>query len=89
MTIFCILLLSFLHRKHLVRVQANALHMKCTPWRQDIEYRALKGELLCAGYQVAKDALGGSLTSEHLTIGGRRWKLKRGKQTDEGEALLC
>lgn len=37
-----------------------------------------------AGYQVAKDALGGSLTSEHLTIGGRRWKLRRGKQTDEG-----
>lgn len=41
-----------------------------------------------AGYQVAKDALGGALSSENLTIGGRKWKLRRGKEDDEGTALL-
>ena len=30
MTIFCTLLLSFLHSKRLVCTQANALHMICT-----------------------------------------------------------
>ncbi|CAK0784475.1 hypothetical protein CVIRNUC_007679 [Coccomyxa viridis] len=37
-----------------------------------------------AGYQVAKDALGGVLSSEHLTLGKRKWKLRRGKEDNEG-----
>ncbi len=41
-----------------------------------------------AGYQVTKDALGGALSSEKLTIGGRKWKLRRGKGDDEGKAML-
>ena len=43
---------------------------------------------MSAGYQVAKDALGGALSSEHLTIGGRKWKLRRGKDSNEGDMLL-
>ena len=36
---------------------------------------------------MAKDALGGALSSEHLTIGGRKWKLRRGKDDTEGDIL--
>ena len=43
---------------------------------------------VAAGYQVAKDALGGVLSSEHLTLGKRKWKLRRGKEIDEGAYLL-
>ena len=43
---------------------------------------------LHAGYQVAKDALGGALSSEHLSIGGRKWKLRRGKDNNDGDILL-
>ena len=42
-----------------------------------------------AGYQVAKDALGGVLSSEHLTLGKRKWKLRRGKEDHEGGPLLA
>ena len=42
-----------------------------------------------AGYQVAKDALGGVLSSEHLTLGKRKWKLRRGKENDEGGQSLA
>ena len=44
---------------------------------------------VAAGYQVAKDALGGVLSSEHLTLGKRKWKLRRGKEHDEGIHIIA
>ena len=35
--------------------------------------------LLPAGYQVAKDAFGGALVSEQLSIGADQWRLQRGQ----------
>ena len=37
------------------------------------------------GYQVAKDAFGGAFTSENLSIGRQRWRLKRGMGAREGQ----
>ena len=67
--------------------QSNALPVCCSLWG----VHAWVGpqsflHMCCAGYQVAKDAFGGAFTSENLSIGRQRWRLKRGAR--EGRSLL-
>ena len=64
------------------------LHTLVTRVSLFTNYLNVEVRLKSAGYQVAKDALGGALSSEHLTIGGRKWKLRRGKDSNEGDMLL-
>ena len=73
-------------------MQAHALYTSCARHLSDHYMRgvALSSSVaVAAGYQVAKDALGGVLSSEHLTLGKRKWKLRRGKEDNEGGPLLA
>ena len=73
-------------------MQVLALYTSCA-WHLPGHY--MRGMALsmavavATGYQVAKDALGGVLSSENLTLGKRKWKLRRGREDNEGGPFAC